>query len=85
MLFYCYSFIIEPINHLKANFPGDPRNRKDGMVCVGCGKTEETNSHVAECDAYSDLRVGRDLMTDKDLVGFFRDVMSRREKAMKKV
>ena len=60
------------MNHLKANFPGDPRNRKGGgLICVGCGKTEETNSHVAECDAYSDLRVGRDLMTNKYLVEFF--------------
>ena len=40
------------IHHLKGNFPSDPRNRKNGsLVCVGCSKTEETNSHVAECDA----------------------------------
>ena len=72
------------MNHLKANYPGDPKNRMDGLVCVGCGKIKETNSHVAECDTYSDLKIGRDLNTDKDLVDFFRDVMSRREKIVEK-
>ena len=45
---------------------------------MGCGKTKETNSHVVECDMYSDLN------TDKDLVEFFRDVMARREKIVEK-
>ena len=49
------------------------------MVCIGCGADKETNSHVTECVAYDDLLVGRDLREDVDLVGFYRDVMARRE------
>ena len=69
------------MNHLRANFPSDPKNRVEGcMVCVGCGANKETNSHVTECAAYVDLLVGRDLSDDGDLVKFFKDVMDRREK-----
>ena len=68
------------MNHLKANFPNDPKNKRvGGMSCVGCGSTAETNSHVAVCNTYADLRVGRDLNNDQDLVNFFKDVMARRE------
>ena len=68
------------MNHLKANFPSDPKHRKEGgMVCIGCGADKETNIHVTECVAYADLLVGRDLREDVDLVGFYRDVMARRE------
>ena len=69
------------MNHLRANFPSDPKNRVEvGMVCVGCGVNKETNSHVTECVAYADLLVGRDLSDDGDLVKFFKHVMDRREK-----
>ena len=72
------------MNHLKANFPSDPKNKRvGGLSCMGCGKTDESNSHVAECTAYADLRMGRDLNNDQDLVNFFKDVMSRRETMMK--
>ena len=50
------------------------------MICLGCRVEKETNSHVTECVAYADLLVGRDLQDDGDLVGFYRDVMARREK-----
>ena len=68
------------MNHLKANFPSDPKNKGvGGLSWVGCGKTDESNSHVAECNGYADLRMGRDLNNDKDLVNYFKDVMARRE------
>ena len=67
------------MNKLRANFPSDPKCRAEGgMVCVGCGASKETNSHVTECAVYADLLVGRDLEDNGDLVRFFRDVMARR-------
>ena len=73
------------MNHLRANFPGKPGCKAEGgMDCIGCGESIETNSHVTNCKSYADLLVGRDLSKDADLVQFFRDVMSRREKLNKK-
>ena len=68
------------MNDLRANFPGKPECRvKGGMSCVGCGVSIESNSHITQCYMYSDLLEGRDLAKDSDLVGYFRDVMARRE------
>ena len=64
------------MNHLRGNFSSDPKFRGP---CSGCGVNKETNSHVTECEAYEYLLLGRDLSDDGDLVGFFRDVMRRRE------
>ena len=73
------------MNHLKANFPGKPGYKAEGgMDCIGCGESIETNSHVTNCKTYADLLVGRDLSNNADLVQFFRDVMSRRDKIAKK-
>ena len=51
---------------------------------MACGVEEESNSHVMVCSEYNDLRDGRDLKSNNDLVGFFRDVMARREKLEKR-
>ena len=72
------------MNELKANFKHDKRNIVGGIACVACGLEEESNSHVMVCSKYDDLRDGRDMKSNNDLVGFFRDVMARREKLEKK-
>ena len=71
------------MNELKANFKHDKKNIVGGVACVACGMEDESNSHVMKCDKYRDLRDGRDLKSNNDLVNFFRDVMSRREKIEK--
>ena len=69
------------MNHLRANFPSDPKHKVEGgMVCMGCGVEKETNTHMTECVAYADLLEGRVLRDDSDLVGFYREVMARRDK-----
>ena len=50
-----------------------------GILCVACGMNDEVNSHVMTCDKYQDLRMGKDLCKDVDLVEYFREVMARRE------
>ena len=69
------------MNKLKGNFKHDKRNAD--VRCVACGHKEEINSHVVECLEYADLKVGRDLSNNKDLVNFFKDIMARREKLLK--
>ena len=38
----------------------------------------ETEQHVLHCWAYSDLREGKDLSRDEDLIRYFQDVFKRR-------
>ena len=44
-----------------------------------CGTEEEVNTNVMVCKHYEDLRQGLDFSNNKDLVKFFKGVMSRRE------
>ena len=67
------------MNDLKGNFKHDVKNVAGGIACVACGAEDEVNSHVMTCHKYQDLRLGRDLDNNADLVNFFRDVMARRE------
>ena len=67
------------MNDLKGNFKHDVRNVTGGILCVACGMKDEVNSHVMTCDKYQDLRMGKDLCKDVDLVEYFREVMARRE------
>ena len=71
------------MNEIKGNFKHDVKNKVEGIACVACWSEDEVNSHVMTCDKYQDLRVGRDLDKDSDLVNFFRDVMARRDEIQK--
>ena len=44
---------------------------------MACGTEEEVNTHVMVCSHYEDLRQGLDFYNNKDLVKFFKGVMSR--------
>ena len=46
---------------------------------MACGTEEEVNTHVMECKHYEDLKQGLDFFKNKDIVKFFKGVMSRRE------
>ena len=49
---------------------------------VGQGTVSQV--HVMACPGYEDLRVGKDMMNDGDLVKYFREVLVIREKNKKK-
>ena len=40
----------------------------------------DSQSHITKCESYKYLRVGKNLSSDKDLVKYFSDVISLREK-----
>ena len=67
------------MNPLKGNFKQMYRNSPGGVLCVACGEEEEVNSHVMICGDYADLRQGKDLKNNIDLVNYFREVMARRD------
>ena len=53
---------------LKENFKNNPGYKKDGWKCEGCQCEVESNAPVMKCDAYEQLRDGKDLNCDEDLV-----------------
>ena len=63
---------------LLANMNGKVRD--GNLKCRGCmvEGSEESQVHVLYCEAYMDLRTGREMESDVDLVNFFREVMRRR-------
>ena len=63
------------------NYPGHKRYLATGWQCQAClGQVREDQDHLSSCSGYSDLRQGKDLDSDKDLVDFYTRVMARREK-----
>ena len=58
------------------------KNRKDYAAdlwaCTGCGAVD-TFLHLKWCPTYAELREGKDLNEDKDLVAYITSVMRARE------
>ena len=49
--------------------------------CEACNlEVAESQVHVMVCPGYVELRIGRDMQKDKDLVSYFREVLLTREK-----
>ena len=65
------------MNPLQANFKNDKNFARNGTQC-DCGESDETNIHIMVCTLYNDLRHDRNMLSDKDIVQYFRDVMTRR-------
>ena len=66
--------------HVKMNYSSDPKYKADLWKCDSCQVAIDTQQHVLWCPSYSELRVGKDLSSDKDLTGYLRDVLLIREK-----
>ena len=66
---------------LVEGFRGNFKNmfKQDSINCEGCGMEVDTQAHAMKCPAYADLRVGKDMSNDRDLVNFFRKVIERRD------
>ena len=63
----------------KMNQPSDFHNKSSLWQCEGCGNVD-SQSHILWCPSFSDLREGKSLSSDKDLVDYFRKVLFIREK-----
>ena len=64
---------------VQANFKGDPNFRSNNWKCQDC-QVLDTQDHVIRCPVYQNLRTGKDLEKDKDLVEYFRKVIDIRNK-----
>ena len=65
---------------VQMNFKGEPKYIKNGWKCQDCD-TPDTQDHILRCPCYQQLRVGKNLESDKDLVQYFRKVIQIREKS----
>ena len=75
MLFSLRSRMTETV---KANFKGRPEYRKTGWKCEACNSSEDTQDHIMQCISYENLRKGKNLTIDSDLVKYFRQVINLR-------
>ena len=62
------------------NYSHHQRYASTGWRCQGCSlMVREDQDHLSFCDGYADLKLGKDLEEESDLVDFYRLVMARRE------
>ena len=67
------------VKYVKLNFSSDPLYSSQLWHCTHCDMMD-SQSHITKCESYKYLREGKDLDSNKDLVKYFRDVISLREK-----
>ena len=62
------------------NYSHHTRYQATGWLCQACKlQVREEQDHLTRCIGYEDLRQGKDMLDDQDIVGFYRMVMARRE------
>ena len=66
---------------VQMNFMSDPVFTENLWSCQGCPGTDacrDTQTHILTCEGYSDLRINKNLDSDKGLVDYFDAVIRRR-------
>ena len=71
------------MKEVKANYKSDANNMKSRWKCESCKTCVDTNKHVLWCSAYSQLRLDKDLTSDKDLCEYLQKVMLIRTQSTK--
>ena len=66
--------------NVKFNYKHMPENEKTLWRCDSCKISIESQNHIMWCPAYSELRVGKDINNDNDLIEYVRNVLKIREK-----
>ena len=66
--------------NFKFNYKSDPKNSACLWNCDSCQSAIETQDHILWCPSYSELREGKDLKNDKDIIDYFEKVLKIREK-----
>ena len=68
------------MTNVKFNYKNDNKNREELWRCDSCKSAIDTQSHILWCPSYKELRAGKDIKNDKDLVNYILKVMDIREK-----
>ena len=72
--------ILNPGWRVAGNYPGHMKYAGTGWRCHACTlEVREDQEHLAGCEGYADVRVGKDLRSEAELVQFYKGVMARRK------
>ena len=63
----------------KFNYKNDVKYSKELWNCDSCQSAIESQDHILWCPSYVDLREGKSMENDKDLIAYFAAVMKIRE------
>ena len=74
-----FSIRSKMVKKVAFNYSSDPKYSAQLWHCTHCDRMD-SQTHILSCDSYQYLRNGKDLSSDKDLVTYFREVISLREK-----
>ena len=64
----------------KMNFLNNPVFKAEMWRCDSCRSCVDSQSHILYCPAYQQLREGKSLSSDKDIVSYFKEVLAIRLK-----
>ena len=64
----------------KFNFKSDPINSAQLWRCDSCQSSIDTQDHILWCPSYSELREGKDINKDSDLIEYMKNVLKIRDK-----
>ena len=67
------------MTNCKMNYRSDQENMATLWMCSSCEKAIDSQAHLKWCPAYADLRQGKDINNDKDLIEYIRKVMIIRD------
>ena len=63
---------------VQMNFMSESEFAANLWTCSGCTR-RDSQEHLLTCPGYADLRVGKNLEVDSDLVAYYRDIVKRRQ------
>ena len=68
------------LKHCKLNFPSDPEFRRQGYRCSFCSAVSSQN-HLRFCSRYEELRRGRNLEDEIEMIEYIADIMEMEDDA----
>ena len=68
------------VEKIPGNYKNMYKKNKEGLRCSHCQEQVMTQSHCVTCPGMEELRDGLDLDTMRDMITFFRRVMSDRSR-----
>ena len=68
------------MTNVKFNYKNDQNYSRELWKCDSCMSAIETQSHILYCPAYQELREGKSIDNDEDLVRYISEVFKIRDK-----
>ena len=64
----------------KMNYLNNPVFKAEMWLCDSCQLCVDSQSHILYCPAYQQLREGKSLSSDQDMVSYFKEILAIRLK-----